>query len=178
MVTTPSVTPGPRVRADLPRVTCPGPSGTRLPRAASSQGHLAEDDAILCVSEMVSNAIQHSASSRPGGTVTVRAVIHPDNRLRVEVQDNGGPWIRRTHDDQRLHGLGIIASLTDAHGTAGDPATGWLAWFEIIRAPAPEIVTQPAPGQRRSTCDARPQVAAARAPHLARRGQPATLGPR
>lgn len=48
-------------------------------------------DAVLCVSEIVSNAVQHSRSARPGGHFAVR-VSHLPGRLRVEVTDEGGPW--------------------------------------------------------------------------------------
>ena len=50
------------------------------------------DDVILCASELAANAALHSHSHLPGGTFTVRATVGPDHHVRVEVQDNGGPW--------------------------------------------------------------------------------------
>jgi anti-sigma regulatory factor (Ser/Thr protein kinase) len=50
------------------------------------------DDVILCASELAANAAQHSRSRLPGGTFTVRAIISPDLYVRIEIQDNGGPW--------------------------------------------------------------------------------------
>jgi serine/threonine-protein kinase RsbW len=49
------------------------------------------DDAVLCLSELASNAILHSDSGRPGGTFTVR-VSAGAGRVRLEVVDAGGPW--------------------------------------------------------------------------------------
>jgi hypothetical protein len=54
-------------------------------------GGPAADDAILCLSELASNATQHSRSARPGGQFTVRAQLDGPH-LRVEVADAGGPW--------------------------------------------------------------------------------------
>jgi anti-sigma regulatory factor (Ser/Thr protein kinase) len=93
-------------------------------------GSPAADDAILCLSELVTNAIVHSRSRQPGGIFTVRAEIH-GGRLRVEVQDQGGPWTRPRPDDmQHGHGLHIISQLARAGGITGDSDTGWTVWFE------------------------------------------------
>jgi anti-sigma regulatory factor (Ser/Thr protein kinase) len=54
----------------------------------------AADDAVLCVSELATNAVLHSASRNPGGTFTVRASISSDY-VRIEVEDNGGHWDQR-----------------------------------------------------------------------------------
>ncbi|MGW4640187.1 ATP-binding protein [Sphaerisporangium sp. NPDC004334] len=50
------------------------------------------DTALLVVSEMVSNSVQHSRSSLPGGTVTLY-ILHVDARVRIEVQDDGSDGI-------------------------------------------------------------------------------------
>jgi anti-sigma regulatory factor (Ser/Thr protein kinase) len=65
---------------------------------------------ILCASEIVANAAQHSRSRLPGGTFTVRAMVSPDPDLcvRIEVQDNGGPWNQGMIDPARHHGLDIV----------------------------------------------------------------------
>ena len=54
-------------------------------------GHPATDDAVLCLSELVTNATIHSRSREPGGHFRVRAERH-GSRVRVEVTDQGGPW--------------------------------------------------------------------------------------
>src|ERR1039457_3254031 len=87
-------------------------------------GSPAADDAILCLSELVTNAAVHSRSCMPGGHFTVRAEIH-GGRLRVEVEDQGGPWTRPTPGGgQHGHGLHIISQLAHAWGITGDSDTG------------------------------------------------------
>lgn len=46
------------------------------------------DDAVLLVSEMTTNAIRHSESSRPGGIFAL-TVEHTDTWARVTVCDDG-----------------------------------------------------------------------------------------
>lgn len=88
-------------------------------------------DAVLCLSELVSNTIIHSHSGKLGGHFYVRAETHGD-RLRVEVTDEGGPWVwpART-DGQHGRGLLIVSRLARDWGRMGDGATGWTVWFEI-----------------------------------------------
>src|SRR5438552_11916124 len=59
--------------------------------AANLNGSAPTGDALICLSELVTNAIRHSNSRRPGGTFTVRASAG-HGRLRVEVEAQGGPW--------------------------------------------------------------------------------------
>ena len=100
-------------------------------------GHLMADDAILCLSEMAANAILHSNSRKPGGHFTVHAEMHND-RLRVEVHDDGGPWtlplpLPLPYGVQHGHGLHIISQLARTWGITGDSDTGWTVWAEITR---------------------------------------------
>lgn len=104
------------------------------------------DDVLLAASEFTSNSVLYSASSRPGGTFTVAAEILDDEHVRIEVRDQGGPWIQRDHHDGRMHGLDIIARLAVAHGFSGDPLTGWTTWAILPWHPAP--VAQSAPDSR------------------------------
>ena len=90
----------------------------------------AADDAVLCVSELATNAVLHSASSNPGGIFTVRAAIF-DNHVRIEVEDNGGPWDEHPHRDSRSHGLDIVRELAADCGRDGSPLTGWVAWARL-----------------------------------------------
>ena len=100
--------------------------------ASALDGRPAADDAVLCLSEMVTNATVHSRSREPGGHFTVRAGIH-GGLLRVEVQDDGGPWARpvRRRDSQHGRGLLIVAALAHDWGRDGDGTTGWIVWFEM-----------------------------------------------
>jgi len=99
--------------------------------AAILDGHATTDDAVLCLSELATNATVHSQSRSPGGHFTVRAELQGD-RLRVEVQDEGGPWIWPRRDGE-LHGRGllIVGQLSRTWGRTGDSATGWTVWFEM-----------------------------------------------
>jgi anti-sigma regulatory factor (Ser/Thr protein kinase) len=67
------------------------------------------DDAILVASELVTNSVRHS-SSRDGGEVTLRAEVRP-SRVRIEVEDAGGPWRGGARDDGRPHGFDVVAAI-------------------------------------------------------------------
>jgi serine/threonine-protein kinase RsbW len=99
--------------------------------AAALDGCPAADDALLCLSELASNSVLHSASRRPGGAFRVRVEIRQGDYVRIEVSDEGGPWDERPGADGRVHGLGIVRALAAASGTDGDPATGWIAWARL-----------------------------------------------
>lgn len=86
------------------------------------------DDAVLCISELASNSILHSNSSKVGGTFTVRAAVSEGHYVHVEVEDNGGPWQEPAHDDGRPHGLDIVRALAGDYGRDGDALTGWVVW--------------------------------------------------
>jgi serine/threonine-protein kinase RsbW len=90
----------------------------------------ATDDAVLCVSELATNAVLHSASRNPGGTFTVRAAIF-DDHVRVEVEDNGGTWDEHPHRDSRSHGLNVVRELAADCGRDGCPLTGWVVWARL-----------------------------------------------
>ena len=85
------------------------------------------DDVILCASELAANAALHSNSRLPGGTFTVRVAISSGDHLRIEVEDNGGPWTPGAGDTERRHGLDIIRILATDWGINGDHAsrTAW-----------------------------------------------------
>lgn len=85
------------------------------------------DDVILCASELAANAATHSHSRLPGGTFTVRIVVSRGDFIRIEVQDNGGPWTPANADTAGHHGLDIIRALTTNWGIDGDTTTR-TAW--------------------------------------------------
>ena len=94
-------------------------------------GHPATDDAVLCLSELATNATLHSRSREPGGHFRVRAEVH-GSRVRVEVSDQGGPWEQTARGDgQHGRGLLVVARLADDCGRNADAQTGWMVWFEI-----------------------------------------------
>jgi serine/threonine-protein kinase RsbW len=90
----------------------------------------AGDDALLCVSELATNAVLHSLSGRPGGRFSVRATVRA-GRVRAEVQDEGGPWRPAGEGNgQSGRGLVIVGELASRWGR-DDGDTGRTVWFEI-----------------------------------------------
>jgi serine/threonine-protein kinase RsbW len=89
------------------------------------------DDAVLCLSELVTNATLHSRSREPNGQFSVRVKLH-GSRLRVEVSDQRGPWIQAADTDQQ-HGRGllIVGRLARDWGRTGGDKAGWTVWFEL-----------------------------------------------
>lgn len=92
--------------------------------------------AALCVSELVTNAIVHTRSGQPGGTVSV--TIGPADlpgELRITVTDGGNPlrpsWPAMPAaeaPDVPEHGYGL--AMVDA--VAADwGRSGWSTWCEI-----------------------------------------------
>jgi serine/threonine-protein kinase RsbW len=96
----------------------------------------AADDAIMCISELSTNAVLHSDSRKAGGTFTVRAEVHHGDYVWIEVEDGGGPWDECAHRDGRPHGLDIVRELATEWGVDGDPLTGWVVWARLDVPPA------------------------------------------
>ena len=90
------------------------------------------DEAVLIASEFAGNCVLHSAS-RDGGAFTLRAEAGPD-RLRIEVEDAGGPWRAGPRDDSRPHGFDVVAALAGPGnwGIDGDDR-GRTAWARLVR---------------------------------------------
>jgi hypothetical protein len=117
--------------------TYPGrPDQVRKVRAAVA-GHLAgcpaADDAVLIVSEIVSNAIVHSGSA--GEFFTVRVEVYPDY-VWIECEGLGGTWHCRPEDD-RPHGLDVIQALAgpDNWGTETTGDGGRIVWVRLELPP-------------------------------------------
>nr|WTB35369.1 ATP-binding protein [Streptomyces sp. NBC_00830] len=106
----------------------------RLTRARLDEWRLdagAHEAAVLIVSELVTNAVVHTASAR------VVCELHClERRLRIAVQDQGhqpgGPKLRRTADDEHGRGLLLVDAMSSAWGShdAGDGA-GRIVWAEL-----------------------------------------------
>jgi serine/threonine-protein kinase RsbW len=91
----------------------------------------AAEDAILCLSELVTNATVHSRSREPDGHFDVRVQLH-GSHLQVEVSDQGGPWARPVNTNERNgRGLLIVDQMARAWGRTGNDQTGWTIWFEM-----------------------------------------------
>jgi serine/threonine-protein kinase RsbW len=98
--------------------------------AGALDGCPATGDALLCVSELATNAVLHSRSGRQGGRFTVRAARRAGS-VRVEVTDEGGPWgHERDGDGQSGRGLLIVGELASRWGRE-DGAGRRTMWFEL-----------------------------------------------
>ena len=119
--------------------TYPGrPEHVRQVRADARgllDGCPAADEVILCLSELAANAVLHSGSRRPGGTFTVRIESCPGAHIRIEVEDDGGPWLAPAPDPGSGRGLDIIRVLAAGWGVATSPA-GRAVWARF-RWPSP-----------------------------------------
>lgn len=94
-------------------------------------GQEAGGDAVLCLSELVTNATLHSHSGRPGGQFTVRVEMN-GKLIRIEVHDEGGSWHEAgARDEQHGRGLSIVSQLARDWGRDGDSETGWTVWYEL-----------------------------------------------
>ncbi|SEG91050.1 Histidine kinase-like ATPase domain-containing protein [Thermomonospora echinospora] len=94
-------------------------------------------DATLIVSELVTNAVEHTRSGRPGGTFTLTVERRPDAGALVEIEDQGGPEVfgLPTRGREGGRGLTLVEALTTAWGVKGDQ-TGRTVWAELP-PPAP-----------------------------------------
>lgn len=89
------------------------------------------DDAVLMTSELVTNAIVHSNSHEPGGTVIV-TILESSGGVRVEVADSGSdvtaPVVRTNVYAADGHGLFLVQNLADQWGYLRDES-GTTVWF-------------------------------------------------
>jgi anti-sigma regulatory factor (Ser/Thr protein kinase) len=92
-------------------------------------GQPAVDDAVLAASELAANSVLHSASA--GAYFTVRCQASP-GRVRIEVEDLGGPW-QPGRPDSRPHGLDIIRALTGPGGWGTDTTAqgNRIVWAQL-----------------------------------------------
>ena len=124
--------------AVLGKATIPGqeqsvPEARAFVDGILGPGHPRSDVARLLVSELVTNAVQHTHSRRPGGTVTV-VVIELAGSLRVEVIDEGSarsiPVVRDDMFATDGRGLFLVQSLADEWGYE-QQSCGTTVWFRL-----------------------------------------------
>ena len=102
--------------------------------AATGKGQRVDSDAAtLLTSELVTNAIVHTASGSPDGSVTVVVVDVTDGVL-IEVIDDGSPAgapVVRSHPmAQHGHGLYLVQQLAAQWGFLRNPG-GTTVWFHL-----------------------------------------------
>lgn len=92
-------------------------------------------DAVLCLSEVATNSVLHSNSRCEGGRFTVNVERCDNDHVRVEVEDQGGPWIQRTKPEGQLSlGLRIVGQLAREWGIKDASASTRTVWFEVSPA--------------------------------------------
>jgi anti-sigma regulatory factor (Ser/Thr protein kinase) len=105
---------------------------TRTLSSMNAKHAVDSDAATLLTSELVTNAILHTGSGAPGGTVTIVVVGVPDGVL-VEVIDDGSagaPVVKGELLATDGHGLFLVQQLTAQWGYLRDPA-GTTVWFHL-----------------------------------------------
>ena len=94
------------------------------------------DDVALLTSEIVTNAIRHGGATGPDDRIRVRVTSAGARRVRVEVRDQGPGFDVATvsraaaRPGARGMGLGLVAGIADAWGTAREGRTT-VVWFEV-----------------------------------------------
>lgn len=108
----------------------------RLLRAGGKEQEADPEAATLLTSELVTNAILHTRSGAPGGSVTVVVVDMPDGVL-IEVIDDGSasaPVVKGDLLAADGHGLFLVQQLTAQWGYLRDCA-GTTVWFHLAPDP-------------------------------------------
>ncbi len=99
------------------------------------ENHPSAHDATLIVSELVSNAIMHSRSGLPGGTLTIVVEVTPQpDDVRIQARDAGGPeapsLTTADPDSEHGRGLAIVTALATEWGTEASHA-GRTTWCRL-----------------------------------------------
>ncbi|HUB40044.1 MAG TPA: ATP-binding protein [Streptosporangiaceae bacterium] len=103
----------------------------------------AVETVMLLVSELVTNAVVHSRSGAPGGTVTV-ALCPVSAGVLVQVRDDGGPsepCLTEIATDGAEHGYGLLLvdALADSWGTISGPDSR-VTWCRVSGQPRVALV--------------------------------------
>src|SRR3954452_24638504 len=103
------------------------------------------DDAVLCTSEIVTNAIVHTDL---GCELQMQFHSAAGGSLRIEVCDGAapGPLAANPVDVHRAGGRGlqIVEEASTRWGSHAVPGGGKVVWFEIDRTDLPASVDVPA----------------------------------
>jgi anti-sigma regulatory factor (Ser/Thr protein kinase) len=104
---------------------------------AMGDEHPRAGDALLLGSELVTNAVVHSRSGMPGGTVLV-VVAQSPRVVHILVTDEGSadcqPQVAGMPGTESGNGLLLVEALADGWGYLGDTAFTTV-WFSLLAAP-------------------------------------------
>ncbi|MEV7011353.1 ATP-binding protein [Streptosporangium sp. NPDC051022] len=104
-------------------------------------GHVDVEDAVLLVSEVVTNAVVHTSSGRPGGVVTVEITHQGPDSVCIEVIDDGSPSVPKPrHPDEGDltpggRGLWLVDAIATKWGVRPVEQGRVAVWMEITTAP-------------------------------------------
>jgi anti-sigma regulatory factor (Ser/Thr protein kinase) len=123
----------------LPGTPDSASAARQLAHQLLGDSHPATDTVMLLVSELVTNAIMHSQSGAPGGTVTV-ALCPGETGVLIQVRDDGGssePRVSALQRDDREHGFGLqlVDALADCWATMPCPE-GRVTWCRVSGHPS------------------------------------------
>jgi anti-sigma regulatory factor (Ser/Thr protein kinase) len=113
---------------------CPESAAAARDFAAKAlAGYPAAGDAITALNEMVANAVTHSRSGLPGGTLEVRLTVTAAAAVLAEVVDDGPLGVpaitTRESFAERGRGLVLVEALTRAWGSDGRGL--WWFWLPL-----------------------------------------------
>jgi anti-sigma regulatory factor (Ser/Thr protein kinase) len=106
----------------------------RFVRDTIGADHPVVEDAELCMSELVTNAIVHTASGH-GGLVTVTVAGEAEDVIRISVTDDGAggavPYLRDVPLSVSGRGILIVTTLAAEWGVEAD-ADGTTTWARLL----------------------------------------------
>jgi len=106
--------------------------------ARAGLGRSERDDAVLVLSELVSNAVRH-AQPLPGGDILVRWAIWPE-KVHLEIVDGGGGTLPQANASSATalsgRGLEIVRTLSHSWGVA-EADHRVTVWADLARGHGP-----------------------------------------
>jgi anti-sigma regulatory factor (Ser/Thr protein kinase) len=126
--------------AELAGIPSAARQARELVREAVGEGHPFAGDAELITSELVTNAVTHTRSGKPGGSLVLAVRAHPD-QVQILVRDSGGPSAptRTSAADlggEHGRGLAIVNALATEWGSHASPS-GRATWCRLSRDRTP-----------------------------------------
>ena len=147
----------PAISADLPGRPESAAAARSLVRQALGADHPSAGDAALVVSELVGNAVAHTRSGQPGGTITVAVETSAQPpEVCIRVRDAGGPdtpaLAAATESSEHGRGLRIVAALAAEWGSQATE-TGRATWCRLAqdRTPATSAIQNLDPHEQART---------------------------